>query len=377
MLFIDVEWNQIGKRLGPSDEILEIATLTSMDEYVVDRYFKYIKSERKVKRQTFDFLGITPNDLIHGESIENALKVLQSLWNESDCIVVWSNDALNLIKSTCARRNILLAPTKVIVFQKLLSEILIDKNNLSFEGALLKFGALYDRAKMHNAQFDVECLHSLFYIVCSKYENLLLQDINIHFVENTKTKTVHRSDCRFVSSISETYIDQVPMYRILMGEKHCKCCMPDRLQLEWEPVDDGKYEKIKSVRNLKGKRVDFEQISLLIEYFQLQCVFYHTYLLVTTEYSMWKIYYDEGYVSKLEHENYKYKNDRKGYHNQRVRKRDMFSVMEYIVNHDKNPYKKKRIVELEKTFARAAKRKKMQKERRNYDDEWRDWRKIY
>ena len=62
MLFIDVEWNQIGKRLGPSDEILEIAALSSMGEYVVDRYFKYIKPVKKVNRQTFNFLGITPND---------------------------------------------------------------------------------------------------------------------------------------------------------------------------------------------------------------------------------------------------------------------------------------------------------------------------
>lgn len=64
MLFIDVEWNQVGKRLGPSDEILEIALLTSMDEYVVSRYFRYIKPERKVKKQTFNFLGITPCSIV-------------------------------------------------------------------------------------------------------------------------------------------------------------------------------------------------------------------------------------------------------------------------------------------------------------------------
>lgn len=377
MLFIDAEWNQIGKRLGPSDEILEIAALSSMGEYVVDRYFKYIKPVKKVKRQTFNFLGVTPNDLNHGESIENVLKVLQALWNESDCIVVWSNDALNIIKSTCVRRNISLAFTTVIILQNLLSEILVDKSNLSFEGALLKFGALYDRTKMHHAKFDAECLKSLFEIVCNKYENILIQDTNSNFVESKKTKTVHRTDCKYVGNIRDTNIVQVPVYRILAGEKQCKCCMPDRLSIELESADDGEYERIKSVRNLKGKRVDYEQIGLLIEFFQLQCIQSHDYFLVTTEYSMWKIYYAEGFVTKLEHENYKNKNDKRGYHNQHIRTKDMFSVMEYIVNHDKKPYKKKRVVEFEKTLNREVKRKRMQKERRVYDDdELENWKKY-
>lgn len=375
MLFVDVEWNQFGKRLGHFDEILEIAALQSKGERVVNRYFKYIKPKKIVKRETFNFLGIAPNDLDHGEPIENALKVFQAYWNDSEFIVIWSSDTLSIIKNTCAKNKILLAPVKVIILQDLLSKILEDKRNMSFEEALLKAGALYDRTKMHNAGFDTECLKSLFEIVCNRYESNNRKNASSNFVISKQTKIIHRSDCKYVSNIIDTNIVHVPVYRIMAGDRTCKYCMTDRILLKLESTDD-EYEKIKSIRRLKGKRVDYEQIGLLIEFFQLQCICQHEYILVTTEYSVWKIHYAQGFVTKLEHENYKYKSDRNGFHDQNICMKDMFSVMEYIASHDKNPYKKKRAVEYEKILNRKVKRKKMQKERKRYDDRI-DWEKIY
>lgn len=370
ILFVDVEWNQIGKRLGPFDEILEIGTIASIDGYVVNNYFKYINPEKLVKRQTFNFLGITPNDLKNGEILERALHTVQAFWNDSDCIVIWSLDALNIIKSVCKRKDIVLNPVNVIVFQNILNDLLGIKK-LSFEDTLLRFNALYDRTRMHNAGFDSQCLKSLFEIICNRYKSILFTDSNQSLVENSKTKVMHKYDCIYVNNIKNS--KRVPIYKIFTDQRCCKRCLHDKQNLEVNSQDE-EYQKIKAARKLKGKSVTFEQIDLLAEYFHLQRDYQHAYVLVITEYSTWKIYYSGGFVTKLEHENYKH--GRSGYHNQQVKSRDMFSVMEYIVNHDKNPHKRKRIDDFDRKFNRKSKRMKMQKERRYYEDDRKDWKKY-
>lgn len=376
LLYVDVEWNQMGKRLGPADEILELAAISSIDEYTVSRYFKYIKPNKLVKKNTFYFLGITPRELRHGEQIENVMSAFCKLWNDSDCVVIWSNDALNIIKSICTRRNISLKDVKIIILQNLICKMIDNPEGVSFEKTLLKFGALYDRTRMHNAEFDAECLKSLFDILCDKYKKACFNEDGQTLIGSIRSSIVHRSDCGYVKKISETNCEKISVYKVFLGARCCKKCIPDEISIEIEVKDTDEYDKYKVARTLKGKKVNFEQIGLLIDYFQLRCDYHSNYILVLTTYSSWKVFYDNGYVTKLEHENYKYKAG-KGYHDQNISIKDLYSVLEYIVNHDSKPYKKSKEVEWEKTLNREAKKKKKQKERRVYDDEWKDLKRMY
>lgn len=364
MIFLDLEWSR--ENNGRKSEILEIGAVIKQDGDEERSFFTYVRPEKRVGNDTLSFLRISPASLGNAGTLEEGLEKLEGFADLYDCAVFWSMDAVDMLKA--AYKDKPYKRIKAVCMQELMTGLMNGKR-LSFERALDAFLVPHDKRRLHNAGYDSLCLKALFETVTKQIKKSIG---SASYIGSLSSNIVHKKGCRYERLISDRNGEEVSIEEALISKSFCKCCKPT-LVADSEALSSSWYKK-KDESNralfLKGKKVSSSKADMLISFFRLKPLEKNSmYMVVSSEYSNWKIYMDGGFVTKLFHENYRCKNSYNGYHEHTLYKKDLYSVLEYISIHDLNINKKKKTTEREQELRRKTTKKKLQKERRRYKDD--------
>lgn len=362
-MYLDIEWNSCSNyRISSKDEIIEIGAVI-VDDTSASHFYELVKPKRTVSAATLNLLGIKEADLYKGKNIDQVILEWANIESKCDFIILWSSNSMEMLKMVCKQHEIKIDWKRYIVFQQVLGKIYDNEGEISFENALINCGALYNAAYMHDALYDARCLHSLARAVEKSYEEFLINSDENVLVRNNRSGKVHKSSCTYAGKVD--FDCEISMTELIDSRRICKHCLGMAGKM---PSITTKKAKVKSY---EGKRIDEKMTGEIARHFKLHHQFIGDYVLVTTKYSVWRIYYMNGYVIRLCHENYKTKanTNHMGFHNHEITKNDMYSVMRYIAFHDKNPHKKTRDKDWEKMTKRNEKKKKLQKMRRQTRDD--------
>ena len=157
-IFIDLEWDQRGKRPSKKDPILEIGAVRMNTD---SSYIRYIKN-KDISWRTRRILGINQKLIDEGVDIGQAVSSLMEYSEGTSTVIVWSSDTDDKLRILANKYQYALLHKNVIVLQKLIQELSGAKGNISFERALAAFGVNYEDRHMHNASFDAVYLKNLF-----------------------------------------------------------------------------------------------------------------------------------------------------------------------------------------------------------------------
>lgn len=357
-IFIDLEWDQRGKRPSKKDPILEIGAVRMNTD---SGFIRYIKN-KDISWRTRRILGINQKLIDEGVDIGQAVSSLMGYSEGTSTVIVWSNDTDDKLRILANKYQYALLHKNVIVLQKLIQELSGAKGNISFERALAAFEVNYENRHLHNASFDAVYLKKLFVNVIDKYAeiNPVLKD---GVIARMDSEIYHLKDCTYVKSTKEYKTANV-IEAIL--RKPCKRCSkrisPLIVNLEHNEV----IKRNRKICSYKNNPVTNEAMYEIADYFGLNITGGMGEAILSTGYSFWKIYCNkEGYVERLKHENYHSTENRgKNFHSHETFPKDVFSLFEYIKWHDETLITTPIADSIQKIQNKKEKKKKMQKERR-------------
>lgn len=372
LIFIDLEWEQRGKKPSKKDPILEIGAIRMNTD---SSFIRYIKN-RDVGWRTRKVLGINQKRIEEGIDITKAVSALVEYSEEAETVIVWSSNTEDKLRILSNKYQCASLYKIVIVLQELIRTLSGAKDNISFERALAAFGVKYEDRNMHNASFDAMYLKDLFVKVIDKYIeiNPILED---GVAVRKDAEIYHLKDCTYLKRTKE--YEMVNLIEAVL-RKPCKRCSkrinPLIVNLECNEV----IKRNKKICSYKNRAVTNETMYEIANYFGLSISGGLNVANVSTGYSLWRVYFNkDGYVERLCHENYNSRESGgKGYHNHKQFPKDIFSLFKYIKQHDEAVDITSIADSLVKMQKKKDKRKKMQKERKRmermeqYDEEGTD-----
>ena len=357
-IFIDLEWDQRGKRPSKKDPILEIGATKLNDE---SSFMKYLNNNG-VNWRTLRILGKKQKNFDTGISITQAISDLMEYSQETSNVVVWSRDTKDKLRVLSNKYQNTPLIRNVIVLQDLLGTLSGIKDSISFERALMAFSVKYESSLLHIASYDAKCLKNLFLKVVDKYIEInpaLKEGVII----NNDSDKYHLVDCSYIKKV--TGDKSVSIMEVITRKPCIRCCK--RLSpLIVNTNCNKEIKRNKKIRSYKNKPVTIKKMYEIAEYFGLNITGGMDEAILSTGYSFWKIYCNkEGYVERVKHENYHSTENRgKNFHSHETFPKDVFSLFEYIKWHDETLITTSIADSLAKMQKKKDKKKKMQKERR-------------
>lgn len=357
-MFVDLEWEQRGKRPSKKDPILEIGATKLNDD---SSFMKYLNNNG-VNWRTLRILGKKQKNFDTGIAITQAIQDLMEYSKETSAVVVWSRDTKDKLRAISNKYQNTSLIRNVIVLQDLLGTLSGTKDSISFERALVAFSVKYESSLLHIASYDAKCLKDLFLKIVDKYI-----DINPALKEgviiNNNSDKYHLVDCSYIKKVTED--NSVSIMEVITRKPCIRCCK----RLSPLIVNTNCNKEIKNnkkIRSYKNKPVTSKKMYEIAEHFGLNITGGMDEAILSTGYSFWKIYCNkEGYVDRVKHENYHSTENRgKKFHSHETFPKDVFSLFEYIRWHDETVGIKPIADSLEKIQKKNEKKKKMQKERR-------------
>ncbi len=312
ILFLDLEWNQQGKRVKATDEIVGVG-ITIYNEHGKEVIHKNIKPTKPILGKTKRLIHTNDRSISKGWSLDKMFKLLSEKVAVADIIVLWSEDSKVKLEMICNTYGVSYS-SKVEVFQTVLASEEFFNRVMSFEDATLSYLPDTDPAQLHNAGYDSERLCELYFRVRDACE-----------------KT--RNQSNIVRNIVDYDAD---------GKKKATC---------------------KRIRALAGKKVSEDEMIDIASFYHISCKKKEGYYELMTKYSVWRMRMKDGYVISLKHENYKCAQGN-GYHEQNISWRDVYGVIDYIARHDIDRYKQTKAQEGLRGINKNEKAKRMQKEKR-------------
>lgn len=368
-VFIDIEWEQLGKRPSAEDLILEIgATKLEADT----RFISYIKHNKKIDRRIRKLLNIK-QPYIKGITLNQAMASLKEyVVGEVRTVVIWSGDARDKLEILARKYKCTFLLKNVIVLQDLIQKLSEREGSIAFDNALIAMGAKYEKAHMHNAYFDATCLKDLYIKIVEKYIELnpILAD-GVYVCSNSKKYHLDNCIyCRDTENIKKIHLKEA------INKEPCKRCASKLNPLVMNIDSSKEIKRIKKIYSYQHKPVSCEMMYEIANLFGLNITGGLNVATISTGYSYWQVYCDNnGYVERVKHENYKSRDKSgRGFHDHNAFPKDVFSLFEYIKQHDDTTDITPIADSLIKKQKKKDKKKRMQKERRRYErDEWEEY----
>lgn len=357
-IFIDLEWDQRGKRPSKKDPILEIGAVRMDTD---SSFIRYIKN-KDISWRTRRILGINQKHIDEGVDITQATSALVKYSEEASTVVVWSSDTKDKLRILSGKYQGVSSYKDVIVLQDLLKTLSGTKDSVSFERALASFNVKYENTRLHTASYDAMYLKELFVTIIDKYVeiNPILED---GVIVRKDSEIYHLKDC--------TYLKSTKRYETVKGieaifKKPCKRCSKRISPLTVNLESNEAIKRNKKICSYKNKPVTSEMMYEIADYFGLNITGGAGEAILSTGYSFWKVYCNkEGYVERVKHENYHSTENRgKNFHSHDTFPKDVFSLFKYIKWHDETLITTPIVDSLKRIQSKKEKMKKMQKERR-------------
>ena len=281
IMFLDLEWDQPRKYMRGDEKFLEIGAVRLEGDKKTS-FFTFVNPFQRTKRKTLNMLRADYHAGIERAPVlDVACRQLISFAKEPDLIVIWSDNSKFMYDKMCKVSGITFE-SPVLIFQDQLALDEYYGRKMSFEKLLLSFVKEFDPSKAHNARQDAICLCSLY--------------------------------CRFME-IKKSVTDS------------------DRLERLLEINSNPEIERIDRIRRFRGKPVTDSDIFEISEFFHLQCKSIFGFYEIETGYSRWHMYMKGGYVKSLSH-NRGSRKKHSGFHMHKLKRKDAYSVLDYISRHD-------------------------------------------
>lgn len=360
-IFIDLEWDQRGKKPSKKDPILEIGAVRINTDSGFIRYIKNDDISWRMRR----ILEINRKHIEEGVDIAKAISALLEYSEEAKVVIVWSSNTMDKLRILSNKYQCPSLCKNVIVLQELIQEWSGANDSISFERALVTFEVNYEARHMHNASFDAVYLKDLFVKVIDKYieiNPILEKGVTV----NKDAEIYHLKDCTYLKCSKE--YEMVNVTEAIL-RKPCKRCSerisPLIVNLERNEV----IKRNKKICSYKSKPVTNEAMYEIADYFGLNITGGLNVATVSTGYSYWRVYCNkDGYVERVSHENYNSRETGgKGYHNHKQFPEDVFTLFKHIKQHDESVDITPIADSLIKMQKKQEKKKKMQKERRRME----------
>lgn len=371
VVFVDIEWDQAGKRASKKDPIIEIgATRLDTDEV----FLNYIRGFDEISWRTLKILGLDKKHKKQTVPISQAMQALVEYSEGTNAVFVWSKDTVDKLKILANRYHCTVLLKNLFVLQDLIQKLSCDKKSISFESALIAMNVQYESMKMHNSSFDAIYLRDLFLKINEKLVemNPILKP---RVVKSSKSKIYHLADCSYLRNAAKDEYERITAIETI-NKRMCRRCACRLTPLVFNIERNKVIKRTEKIRSYRNKHVTDEKMYEIAEYFGLSITGGMGEAILSTGYSFWKVYCNkEGYVQRVRHENYQSTENRgKNFHSHETFPKDVFSLFEYIKWHDETLITKPISDSFEKIQKKKEKEKKCKKKEEGLH-ECADWRK--
>lgn len=364
-LIVDIEWNQAEETSG-----LEGRDPVQIGIIGLDENLENIKTFSRgiclpnielLTEKTCKVVHMTKEVIMQGKSeIEVYLQIAKTFLDYK-YIVVWTRDTYELFKSGMKKSGALMPKHKVIVLQDVIGFIATKRDtHIGFETALIQAEIPYKTNFLHYAKHDAEYLYQLYQYLYQKYSEITE---NEKCIPNYNTNKLHLTGCRYIRN-KEMNTPTVNKNLIFQGFIPCLHCGTEAnwRRLKWKSQKkvtkhNSPAVKINYSERLRNLPLCEKNIIRICKQFSLQCSISVNVVFVKTHFGVWRIYYQDNYVTDVYHENYKMKKSEflkkrkanEGFHKQNVESDNFYDVIRYIYYHDKDfmkRHEKKNKIEL-------------------------------
>ena len=368
-LFLDLEWNQPPGTTDLVDrEAVQIGIVAADAKLNQVKTFSRVirlKNPESLNPHTVVITHMPGANIMQGRNREEIMGIVHQCFPEYKYLVVWTRDTYDLFKRDMKECGIPMPKHRVVVLQDVLGLITGNiKRLIRFEHALQCAEIEYVPNYLHYSKHDASYLYQL-YVKCYRQYSKLTQ--SEYCDTNAQTGKMHIARCRYTWKFRPDVMLFKAKNSIFKGYTACKICARQGgwKQFEWDiPV----YSHHAKVVDLKKLRPTEANIEMLCKHFHMTYSICNGMVFISTGFTRWIIYLQDGSVVKLLHENYKpskseYSKKQKkkcmeGYHKQKLPSQNLYEVLRYINFHDsslvKRMTKKSRLEQLFEQVEREA-----------------------
>lgn len=333
-LFCYIEYNKIckGMKYDPANfDLLEIGAVLHVDDVEVKSYSRFIHPqhmELMTKERYLSFGGLKEWDLERASSIEDISRRFYKTFYEYDFLVMWNRKEYEILMNSLKRGTYLREDHKPIFLEDLIK---ITKGYVqSFFKELEAYGInIEDKYNLHYSKFKVKYMAQLYYAAQNIYSDFLESE-KAYFLKKAEEDIIHKANCDLVNS-TENWI-KAGAAELFYGVTLCECCkenlklLPDKMHIRY-PL-----------------KTQFEeaQIAKMCEEFGVKYSLSENIIFIKTCCFNWRIFHNGQIVTDVYHQNLRYnylqhKKDsfNKGFHRQNISFTNLYDVLYYIYNHDK------------------------------------------
>lgn len=369
-VFLDVRTN------AETNDVSAIAALGCGKKFKVVREFSAIvKNNNYQASASRNFFKSKLGAVREGKEIADSFMKNFAPVIPGACIiyVVWDRIAIDELERFVAQYGYVLPNHKVKSLQEILRFICCDDlEDESINYYLEKFGFEYDKKMMRNPEYFVDIFSDLFVHVnkkmCQYYNSA-----DVMVAKSQQSDIFHKDNCMYAKKIMDSNYSRVNPYNLIRSIIPCKFCAKDRewrkelfsnlkLNVSDNMLDEQEEIELKSVKgitigyarqnlSIEGNEFTKENIERICNHFKFKYEISLSSIKIETDKASWIIRYDNDSVDVLLHENWdlrpvghsksnvsnKFDAKISGYHDQKVKLKNLVDVCEYIYKHDKNP----------------------------------------
>ena len=255
VLFIDIEWDQTGKRASKKDPIIEIgATRLDTDDVFVN----YVRGFDEISWRTLKILGLDKKQKKQTVHISQAVQALVEYSEGVGAVFVWSKDTSDKLKILANRYHCAVLLKNVFVLQDLIQKLSGDKNPMSFERALIAMNVQYESMKMHNSSFDAMYLKDLFLKINEKLEEMN-PILKLGVVKSSKSKIYHLADCSYLRNVAKDEYERITAIETI-NKRMCRRCACRLTPLVFNIERNKVVKRTEKIRTYRNKPVTSEKM---------------------------------------------------------------------------------------------------------------------
>ena len=350
-LFLDLEWNQTPGTTDLEDreavQIGIVATDARLNQVKTFSRMIRLKDPDTLNLRTVMITHMPKYNIMQGRTREEVMEIVQQCFPTYKYLVVWTRDTYDLFRRDMKECGIPMPKHRVVILQDILGLITGNTDRqIRFERALWNAGIKYESNYLHYSKHDADYLYQL-YVKCYRQYSKLTQAE--YCDTNVQTEKIHITRCRYTRKSQPDVMLMKPKNSIFKGYTACKICARQGgwKQFEWDIPADTHRAKVVDLKNLWPTE---KNIEMLCKHFHMSYSICNGMIFVSTGFTRWIIYLQDGIVSKLLHENYKpskseygkkqKKKCMEGYHKQKLPSQNLYEVLRYIESHDSSLVKR-------------------------------------
>lgn len=331
---LDVEWSEKDGTIQP----LEIG-VTPVSKHG-ETIFSYIRpsDEENLRNTIFKFLRVKKKTLMEAPFFSSVIQHISQKVNrvndELAIAVVWFKDSRDNFVRWCSQYNVGNPFYKIIVLKEIVLRVQ-DRSGMKndFEHLLMEYDVKYNHGNLNNSKYDSIYLSSLFLEIKKKYDQSRPWK---WLVLNTESGIVHRQECSRIK-INNAGYRKFENEDIYTGVRFCKIC--GKVIRPWVDAPSEEKRKLIDIKDhsrsiLADDQFKDTSVAAMCINFGFDYSIYADFIEVESCIGKWRIYHNDKEVTKVYHGNHFGKMVRKGFHEQRIGEKDLFSVLKYINIHD-------------------------------------------